>query len=158
MKLIVQPRWRLPALDLDVPYVVISITDPKQDPAVIPKRWGLRDILRLSFDDIDPEDLRYIPGHQLQGIRLMRPEDGQAIASFVETWKDQVGAIVIHCEAGASRSPSVAMALADSHGWGRASIEWMGSGRVPPNLHVYRVTRYACKMAVKMEETRINDQ
>jgi predicted protein tyrosine phosphatase len=145
MRLIVLPRHAMARLDLDVPYVVISISDPPPagEPARIPQRWGLRGVLRLAFLDTDPGRHEYglYQGTSVNELS-MQPSDGQAIWEFVKRWQNEVGAIVIHCEAGVSRSPSVAMALADALEWGRSCIEWtFNPTEPPPNLHVYQVVR-----------------
>jgi hypothetical protein len=93
--------------------VCISITDPKGEPVSLsPKFAG---VLRLSFSDIvEPIPL---PTHQ-----LFADEHAAAIIAFVDRWRD-VERIVVHCVAGLGRSPGVALAIADLHGWPTRELE-----------------------------------
>lgn len=135
-------------MDPEYRYLVISVTDPKSDPANIRKRWGLldpeRDILRLQFSDVDvgrwvadgwtpeQEDERtYVPMSRFHAAQIL-PFLGARLREGVEH-------IVIHCEAGLSRSPSLAMAITDVLGLDRKLIDWpLGDvHELPPNVHVY---------------------
>ncbi len=62
---------------------------------------NVKDILRLSFDDIDVED---------NADHCMQYEDGKKIAEFVDKWKD-IETIIVHCDGGISRSAGVAAAI-----------------------------------------------
>ncbi len=86
-------------------YAVISIHDEDKPPARIPQRVGMRDVLYVCFDDAVPE-----PGSER---RLMTADDATAIWNFVAANKENIGAIVCHCEQGMSRSPAVAAGLAE---------------------------------------------
>lgn len=114
---------RLPAHD--VPHVVISITSAPDDVARIPRSPELRAILRLSFADADAD--------AADGLVLFDDEHAEAIAAFVRTHRD-VQRIVVHCDAGLSRSPAVAAAI----------TRWLGEDDTPwfkryrPNMRVYR--------------------
>ena len=66
-------------------------------------------VLRLAFSDIDepssdPSDL------------LFNEEHAREIVNFVRQWTD-VDRIVIHCLAGQSRSPGIAMGLCELFSW-----------------------------------------
>jgi predicted protein tyrosine phosphatase len=115
-------------------FVLISITDPPPfgGPAKIQQRWGLQDILRLEFYDFGEEVPCERPG-------WMSDEHARQIWSFVQKWQDQVDLLVIHCEAGASRSPSVAFSIADALDLSRLVVKWgcLNSYCQPPNMHVY---------------------
>jgi predicted protein tyrosine phosphatase len=144
-KIIVRPRHEVPKLDMMVPYAVISITDPEPygEPANVPKRWGLRQVLRLAFHDLDPAKLK--PDSELIPC-CMQPDHGGHVKGLLDFLPcTDVEALVIHCEAGASRSPSMAMAIADVLGMDRRQIDWSGRDTVtdPINQHVYNVTRKA---------------
>lgn len=128
-------------------YAVISITDPPPhgEPARIPQRWGLRAILPLAFMDYD-RDMAEVNGDTLYLGKpyrdwCMTEAHGDNIAAFVAEHAG-VPCIVVHCEAGASRSPSVAMAIADYLKLSRRRISW-GEQRtnvLAPNRWVYDVT------------------
>lgn len=85
---------------LDHDCVVISITDTGNEPVHFPQNEHMKSILRLSFDDTDAD----IP-------QAMQNEDAEKIVAFVSHWKDFVQEIVLHCEAGVSRSAGVCSAL-----------------------------------------------
>lgn len=91
-----------------------------------PHRLG---VLRLAFDDIEPTRKR--PHGAKTPMTLGHARE---IRLFVEAHLETVELIVVHCEAGVSRSPAVAAAL-----W-----RWLEGTRGPffdrfrPNSHVYR--------------------
>lgn len=91
--------------------IVISVTDPKSEPVNLPLLD--LDILRLCFHDLD----QTYPSH---AIILFNTDMSHQIKGFVEErldwaknplsgWDDLI--IVVHCEAGISRSAAVAGAL-----------------------------------------------
>jgi len=89
-------------------YVVISIADPRVPKAKITRVSALKDILFLHFSDSSPLAGRILP----KNIKLMTRQHAVAIWKFVDQYKDQVGAIVVHCHQGMSRSPAIAAAIA----------------------------------------------
>jgi predicted protein tyrosine phosphatase len=89
-------------------YAVISIRDPDAAKARIPKAAGLRATLHLAFHDAEPDVSMELPPH----IVLPTEEHTRRIWQFVDEHKDEVGAFVVHCHQGMSRSPAVAAALA----------------------------------------------
>jgi len=70
-------------------------------------------------------------------VRLMQPLDAVRIWEFVQQYLDQVGTIVCHCEQGMSRSPAVAVALAEMLGGDADSI----LAESQPNRYVYEMLR-----------------
>jgi predicted protein tyrosine phosphatase len=92
--------------------ICISIADPDADPAELSD--GFAAVLRLSFTDIiergDPSDVLFSEDH------------AQAIREFIDAWPDATR-IVVHCHAGMSRSPGVALGLCDIQGWATAELE-----------------------------------
>lgn len=145
--IIVCSRWRVPSVDMDVPYAVISITDPNDEHPKIPQRRGLREILRLKFHDLEPSLTDVGQESDRNALyQFMSADDAQRVRRFIED--SDANALVIHCEAGVSRSPSCAMALCDQLKWGRDCIRWAGGNRHkdPPNQHVYSTTRSAWSM------------
>lgn len=115
-------------------YCVISIHDSDADPANVKVQPGLRAVLRLAFDNVDPTG----PTKLTTSVAFTR-EQAEAIWRFVSEHKDHVDAIVVHCEAGHSRSPAVAAAIYSVLG---------GNGRKfirgkEPNKYVYRMIREA---------------
>ena len=91
------------------PYVLISITDPDSPDAALtndPKRLV---VLRQKFSDVGEN----IESHRIAwpGSPLIRFNEAHTkeIVDFVTNHKDLD--IVVHCEAGISRSPAVAAAI-----------------------------------------------
>jgi predicted protein tyrosine phosphatase len=92
---------------------------------------GLRDVLYLAFDDAEPTTNLTLP----PDITLMTAEQAKEIWQFVRQWEAKVGAVVVHCEQGMSRSPAVAAALCKSYGGDEACF-FRG---YLPNRYVYRL-------------------
>jgi predicted protein tyrosine phosphatase len=92
--------------------ICISIADPDADPARISSHFAAA--LRLNFTDIielgEPSDVLFSEDH------------ARAIRKFIDAWPDATR-IVVHCNAGMSRSPGVALGLCDIRGWATAELE-----------------------------------
>jgi predicted protein tyrosine phosphatase len=127
--MIIQPfaQYRVEAgLGIQVPHIVISITNFKSEPADIPDNENCRGILRLSFPDRDvpPKD---------GPNDLFSEDDARKVWKFVLDNMD-VQMIVVHCTMGASRSPGMAAAI---------SKVFLGDDeeffkKYAPNRHVFR--------------------
>jgi predicted protein tyrosine phosphatase len=124
-------------------YIVISIRDPDKRKARIPTQSGLRDVLYLAFHDAEPVGNMTLP----DDIILMSTDQAKQIWQFVRQWEAKVGAVVVHCEQGMSRSPAVAAALCKSYGGDEACFfrEYL------PNRYVYRLM---LSSRGEVEETR----
>ena len=107
MKIIFMGRWAAERLRLPDKYVTISITDPGSRPAVLTDPACVA-VLRLEFHDL--AERPSWPGSD--GLVLFTPEMAAQVAAFAERWRSAVSRIVVHCEAGISRSCAVASALA----------------------------------------------
>jgi len=92
--------------------ICISIADPDTDAARLSRRFAA--VLRLNFTDVvepeDPSDVIFSDDH------------ARAIRDFIDSWPD-AARIVVHCHAGMSRSPGVALGLCDIRGWATAELE-----------------------------------
>ena len=92
--------------------VCISISDPEAPPARVSSLFAA--VLRLNFDDVierdEPSDILFAEDH------------AREIREFLEAWPS-VKRVVVHCNAGVSRSPGVALGLCDLRGWATASLE-----------------------------------
>jgi predicted protein tyrosine phosphatase len=112
MELRVLSREAVEQYEPDGVEICISISDPASPPAEL--SCGFAAILRLGFSDIvaaeSPEDVLFAPDH------------AAAVIEFVEQWR-QADRLVVHCHAGASRSPGVALGLCDRFGWPAAALE-----------------------------------
>lgn len=67
---------------------------------------NVKAILSLSFDDVEAEDL-FFQNREY----CMTFKDGEKIAAFVKEWYTKVDAIIIHCDAGISRSAGICAAI-----------------------------------------------
>jgi predicted protein tyrosine phosphatase len=132
MKFIVTDRS---GIESEIPtsssYIVISIHDSYSPPARVKLHPGLHALLQLAFDDAVPTRSPELKST----FTLMTSEQADTIWRFVDQHSDQVGAIVVHCEAGWSRSPAVAAALCKTMG-GNDHSYWR---KYDPNRHVYRL-------------------
>jgi predicted protein tyrosine phosphatase len=114
-------------------YVLISIRDPDKLAVRYRSPAGLRGVLSLAFHDAEPSRGLKNP----EGIQIMQVEDAIKIWKCVSQHRDNVGAIVCHCEQGMSRSPAVAWALAEALDGDVESI--LASSQ--PNRFVYELLR-----------------
>lgn len=114
---------------------MISITDPSAlasevktcGPAELQDDLNRHGLLRLSFHDIDRADT---------GLkeRTISEEDGKSIIEFVERYQGYP--IIVHCEAGRSRSAAVAAALDCIYNGD--DTRWFNDPWYYPNMLVYR--------------------
>ena len=92
--------------------ICISIADPDAEAARLSRRFAA--VLRLNFTDItelgEPSDVLFSEDH------------ARAIREFIDAWPDATR-IVVHCHAGMSRSPGVALGLCDIRGWATTELE-----------------------------------
>ena len=92
--------------------ICVSISDPVAPPASLSP--GFAAVLRLAFSDI--------VAVQCAEDVLFSPEHASAIVEFVDRWPG-ADRLVVHCHAGVSRSPAVALGLCDRFGWPAAALE-----------------------------------
>ena len=90
------------------PYAVISISDPDKPRPRILKTVLLRGSLFLRFHDVEDQ--------MRPDIVMMKPAQARRIWRFVEQQAPEIGALVVQCEQGASRSPAVAAAICKTLG------------------------------------------
>ena len=105
--------------------VVVSIGDigSEYSESVYPSRYnGICAVLPLRFDDVDG------------GINCMVSEEAVMIKSFVERHKDKL--IIVHCDAGVSRSAGIAAALMKYYNGDDSEI--FDDTRYCPNMFCYR--------------------
>lgn len=128
-RIIVTDREGVKSLDCKRGTAIISITEPGFPEAELPDCWP---VYRCSFFDYG----RTWPKPE----ELMKAEDAEAIWRFVDSLEG-VETLAIHCEMGASRSPSVAMAIMAEIP--NVRLDWRtgpaGGSMRPPNGHVYEM-------------------
>jgi predicted protein tyrosine phosphatase len=92
--------------------ICISISDPDAPAARVSSRFAA--VLRLNFDDVTERGE--------ESDILFAEEHAREIRDFVASWPN-ARRVVVHCHAGVSRSPGVALGLCDTHGWATAALE-----------------------------------
>lgn len=92
--------------------ICISISDPDAPAARVSSRFTA--VLRLNFDDVTERGE--------ESDILFAEEHAREIREFVDSWPN-ARRVVVHCHAGVSRSPGVALGLCDARGWATAALE-----------------------------------
>ena len=129
-------------------YVVISIHDPGKKRAKVKPQCGLRDVLSLAFHDAEPSANFELPPE----MKPITPAQADEIRNFVQKHESAIGAIVVHCEQGMSRSPAVAAAISDALGLDGRRF-WQ---LYTPNQHVYHTVADAFDRGVA--ERKVDSQ
>lgn len=142
MEFLVLSREQAKYVDPSVNYIVISITDTTEYPAKLIDNKFCKGILRLAFHDIDREDIA-----TKYGYNIITKEQAKQILEFVDDHINGIQLIVVHCEAGISRSSAIASALSEIYighdsGFFKTHI---------PNMLVYR-TILNCNSKFNFEE------
>ena len=117
--------------------IVISITDVGAQPASIHRHQNgnhVCSVLRLQFDDVLGDDGNAMTLEQAKSIARVVTNQAQS--------KTQIDWLVIHCEAGLSRSAAVAAAIAEWAGVKDAVPIYEAAGKTP-NPHVLNLMRKA---------------
>ena len=130
MRFIVLSRPEAEKYKPEVSAIIISITDPEQPQAALRNILEYKDCLRLQFHDLD---------HPIEGykyLKMFHKTDAEQIIAFVDKYKDGVELVVVHCEAGVSRSAGVAAALSVIY---NNTCEEFYSSRYYPNALVKSV-------------------
>jgi predicted protein tyrosine phosphatase len=104
----------------DKPWAAISVsTQPGDFPELSAEnRLGL---LRLCFWDISKPSLRQL---EAEDPKLFTREQGREILDFVDEHWDKIDTLLVHCEAGMSRSPAIASAIISIKYGEGADAEW----------------------------------
>ncbi|MBE7423742.1 MAG: hypothetical protein HS110_15135 [Zoogloeaceae bacterium] len=101
-------RWFFESRQPSAGEAAISIGDPDQDAPPVLGQYGDR-ALRVQFLDIEPE----ICWKQWLDVnKCLTPQQAEVIAGFlrrIHAHEERIG-LIVHCEAGVSRSAAVALA------------------------------------------------
>lgn len=116
--------------DLTEDCIIISINDTGYN-TVIYDNEHIVDTLKLWFDDIWEKE------HEDEDLKLMRKTDAIKIKMFVDTYKNKINNIVVHCTAGISRSGAVGCVLARYLNGDDDYL--LATGKYIPNKHVYKL-------------------
>ena len=113
--------------DLEEYHIIISINDSNCNTVLYENKYII-DKLKLWFDDVDKS---------ISNNQLMTTEQAKQIKEFVDTYKDKVNNIVVHCTAGISRSGAVGCVLARYLNGDDSYL--LATGNYIPNKHVYKL-------------------
>lgn len=122
--------------DITVPTLIISIScyDTPIPNVLAEVAKEKPDIIKYvefcQFDDIDNS----IP---CQGLIPMRDVDAIKIVNAIEKYKDGIKQIVVHCDAGYSRSPGVAAAIELALNGKGADEKYFNTNNYRVNMHCY---------------------
>ena len=109
---------------LSKPTVIISITDLDSDKVLFAKNEQIKGVIRLSFDDVDANS-----------FGSMTCDDADRIVAFCLKWLPKTD-LIVHCEAGVSRSAGVCAAIMK---WYEGSDTMIfNNPYFRPNMHCYR--------------------
>jgi predicted protein tyrosine phosphatase len=136
----VMGRLAAEAFTSDLPYIMISITDPKSEQPYFKENPFCLATMYLQFSDYDATSKDIISGDKCLNApeyTLFTPNDAKAIIQLIEHIYPYINLIVVHCEAGVSRSAAIAAAI--SRMQGKSDAEYFNpQGRYIPNRFVYR--------------------
>lgn len=108
MKIIVVPEyWLLGKNIIDVDYrksAIISVMSPDVDRRVDLTQF--KEVLKLDFYDYELRHMR-----EFRQDNIFTDEMADQVWNFVSNLGEDIEALVIHCEAGVSRSPAIGYAL-----------------------------------------------
>jgi len=118
---------------IQYPHIIISIVSPIATEANLTPSDDCKGILRLKFHDLNEANLeffeemysKFLDSHpdapeevkksykesEVDYYKPMTDEQAKQIIDFVEAHRKEIEVIVVHCEAGISRSAGVAAAL-----------------------------------------------
>ena len=96
---------------IDVPFSCISIVSPEYPKYEIAKSYYCRDVLYLRFHD-ERADGSVTAIYDVQKVKGIDDSDARKIIEFGLKNKEHKN-FMIHCEAGLSKSPAVALALSE---------------------------------------------
>ena len=151
-------------INLTEPYALISISSPRlygyegtprvqkfteagRDEAMLPADENRLGVLRLAFHDLD--HISNFDDNLASQIRMYNTEDARRVAAYVKAWKVN---LVVHCDAGISRSQGMANAISD-----HLDVEVKHSRHGMPNRLVYRLTWEALNPKVTLRHASDDD-
>ena len=113
--------------------IIIRITS-NENFAVMNHTTDFLGVLELRFDDISDKH----PTEDTMLYGMMTPNHYYEIKSFVEKFKSNECDIIVHCDAGQSRSPAVALGILDYllEDHAQAQELLMKNGHWKPNVFV----------------------
>ena len=122
---------------------IVSITDVANMPNKFYPNPHIKGVCHLHFDDVEAGELNCIT-----------EKDAKQIVNFVNRIKDKVNLIVVHCDAGVSRSAGVCAAIMNM--LGRDDVKIFENPRFCPNMTCYRAVLSAA--GIEMDEKTIQEK
>lgn len=131
-KIIVLSRQWAKKYKCDKPWAAISVSTASGDFPELSSdnRLGL---LRLQFWDISNPSQRQL---EAEDPKLFSRDQAKQVIDFVNQHWDSIDTLLVHCEAGLSRSPAIAAAIISIKYGEGADEEWFY--KFNPNYHVYQ--------------------
>lgn len=122
--------------------VIISITDIDSSSVIFAKNEQIKAILRLSFNDVD------------RGcFGAMNENDAESIVHFCNKWILKAD-LLVHCEAGISRSAGVCAAI--MKWYEKSDMPIFGNAYYRPNMHCYREVLKAFERSIETDREHYN--
>lgn len=112
--------------NIDKPTIIISITDVGSEPNRFNHNSGILNVLHLQFNDVD-----------IHEPFCITETDACKIVNFVSRYLNKAKQIVVHCEAGVSRSAGVCAALMKVING--SDFEIFDNPHFCPNMSCYRM-------------------
>lgn len=131
-EIIVHSKQTVMTVSFDVPHAYIQISSPDDVFPNLNVNEHTADVLQIKFHDSD--------NYSQNGIILFDTDTANSILTFVERYKDEIETLIVHCEAGISRSAGVAAALGKVYF--KDDMFIFSKPRYKPNMRVYELIRY----------------
>ena len=132
-------------------YIIVSIKRLNEEDTLYFKNYNksnnCRGLIRLSFNDLE---------HDLNdSILAPRQGDFCGLKAFIDTFKEDkdIDTIVVHCDAGISRSSALGAIIAQYLGLNEFNLVW-NNDKYIPNERVYRLASNEFKL--KLCEAQLN--
>jgi hypothetical protein len=115
------------------------LTSLKREPLI---RQGMVDHVNVFCDDITPEQVEILneaePGKFI--VKLFDEQNAKDVVDFIDKYKDSDYALVVHCDAGISRSSAHAIAIGEQFGF---TEEYFMEKypHIQPNQHILKLLR-----------------
>lgn len=126
--------------------IIISISTPNNAIPVFADNSNIKGIFRMSFYDI---------AYDVPEYNAPKQNDFIGLKNFIDTYKNSVNGIIVHCDAGISRSAGCAMAIADYVNC--ENIVRTQSHRFRPNYTVYDCTRKELGIYIDSKNSAFNN-
>ncbi len=105
--------------------VIVSIHSLDGTPNAFAPNDRIRTVAHFAFDDVE------------SGDAAVSPAQAARIADFVRRWIDEVEAVVVHCDAGLSRSAGIGAAIMKWANGDDSAV--FKKGWYCPNMRCYRL-------------------